>query len=182
MLDNVTDLELIALCKKGNEVAYEKLINRYKGFLINVLKQYPFIHSTEYDYLVLKAMINFKHIVFKYDESLGKFYSYVITILRRNLSSEIKKYKEYLDNIVYCFDDDNNMDSYLTFRENSTPPYIIEETKPVDKSIFKSLEIKILNLIDLGYKYKEVADKLKISVKKVDNTIQKFKKYHTLKK
>lgn len=163
--------DLIVEIKKGNEVAYELLISKYRILLVSYLTQFKFIKVCDYDYIVFSCFTLLPNLIENYDSKKGKFYSYAIVAFKNYIAKIIKEYKNDLEHICYCIDDEG-----FKYNFDINPDNYLFDILKENFSIFNKLEQSILELFIEGYSYKEIAKLKNINTKKVDNTIQKLRK------
>lgn len=192
----IDDDECIYMCRKGNELAWQLLQEKYKAFI------YSWIDSavTTYRYLSLsrdelyQSMLLVWHdAVEAYQEEYGLFYSYaklcvtrdLISFLRQETSDQSKKV-----NRSYSLDEPISESEGTTYGDlleshywstSPTATYEVNETwERIENVIDEQLseqERQVFYLQQDGIDYEEIAARLHISKKKVDNLLQKIKRH-----
>ena len=190
---HLNDYELLYYCYQENEASFELLANKYEKYIYYIInlfkKKYYFFGSEDID-LYNEALILLYECIYTFKEDtnvpfssyffacLKKKYLYLIRTLMSNknkihvsaLSLDTSLINEKLD--LYSIVDNKE----LAVSEQVYQGYLIEETIITMKDNLSELENKIIYYYLYGYSYKEIAKVLLVDIKKIDNTIQKYKK------
>ncbi|MEG0686207.1 MAG: hypothetical protein RR425_02865, partial [Erysipelotrichales bacterium] len=180
-------------CYQMNEASFELLANKYERYIyyiINLFKKNYFFFSMEDSDLYNEALILLYESVFNYREEFNvKFSSYYLSCLKRRymyLIRTLSSNKNKGHALAMSLDSsptNEDIDLYsiipnneLCVSEQVYNNYLVDKTlKRLEKKL-NELELKIINQYLLGYRYEEIAGKLSVSKKKIDNTVQKYKK------
>lgn len=190
----INDYEMIYYILQNNEYCFELLVQKYEKYIYYIInlykKQYTYIGYEDGD-LFNEALILLYECVFSYqDEYNVKFSSYYLSCLKRKLFFIMKKNisnKNLINNFALSFDQplkeggNNNLYTIIDNQERSVNEtinnkYYIEESLKLLKEKMSSRELKIIHLYFQGYSYNDISGFLFIDNKKIDNTIQKYKK------
>ncbi|MEG0283683.1 MAG: hypothetical protein RR543_00065 [Erysipelotrichales bacterium] len=189
----LNDYELLYYCYQMNEASFELLANKYERYIyyiINLFKKNYFFFSMEDSDLYNEALILLYESVFNYREEFNvKFSSYYLSCLKRRymyLIRTLSSNKNKGHALAMSLDSsptNEDIDLYsiipnneLCVSEQVYNNYLVDKTlKRLEKKL-NELELKIINQYLLGYRYEEIAGKLSVSKKKIDNTVQKYKK------
>ena len=174
-LEEYNDYELIYLAKENDDLAYEILQKKYKPIILSIAirinRLYNDIGLELQDYII-EGMTALDHAIYYFNEDFDNiFYTYAIKYIEYYMLNKARKNRKdyYLNNSIELLDNINN-----NYEENDDI-----SMKEKIKSLYihlNPIEIKILKLKLRGFKYGEIAKKLNISKKKVDNTLLKIRK------
>ncbi len=176
----LSDSILAALSKKGDEKAFEEITIRYIRLLYSIASKYN-IDGYETQDMVQEGLLAFLIATKTYDESgNASFKNYASKCAKNRFNDIAKKSKSKsavpksqivsIHSIEDKTDEAQNIEDYVLERE-----YLKTFIKHLD-SMLNSNEKKVFNMYAKGYSYKEIADKIDSTPKKVDNILQKIKK------
>ena len=174
-LEEYNDYELIYLAKENDELAYEILQKKYKPIVLNLARKANKLYNSiglEYNDYVIEGMAALDHAIYYFNEEYDNiFYTYAAKLIKYYIINKIRKNKQdkCLNNAVEWIDDINYVHKEQTSAEiNELLKYLHSQLNPLEK--------QILNLKLKGFKYHDIANKLNISKKKVDNILIKIRK------
>lgn len=187
-LENLTDEELANLSKNLNDEALEILMKRYKALLSKIVRGY-FLLGASKDDVMQEAYIGLYKAVLSYDKvKNASFKTFAMLCVRRNILSAIKKSNsqknKLLNESVSLTDLKNDEDEesvlFLPSFFTMTDEAIIqnekfEEVKSLIIKKLSRLELEILKYYLKGYSYSDMAKKLTITTKTVDNALSRIK-------
>lgn len=194
-MENLTDEQLIEQAKAGNMNALDCLMNRYKVLASKVARSY-FLVGAEYEDLLQEAMIGLYKAYLNYDKnSKASFSTFARTCITRNVQTAIKtanrKKNQILNNSVSLSSqggiltpNENEEDEItLIIPSNALGPdeKLIESEKlmQIKENIKKSLsklELNVLALYLAGFSYVQIAHRLQMSAKSIDNALSRIKR------
>lgn len=195
---SLNDSELIYLCHSNNEDAFNIIINKYRGTIINILKEFSKeynIVGIEISDLYQEGLIGLLNAIQYYNpEKDVLFYTYACTCIKHNIISAIKqtfRQKNRILNNSYSLDklfEDSSNSLYEIFKDESCEPgkMLINEEDEIEtinklKSKLSKSEEVILDLRLKGFKNSEIAILISKDKKFVENTISRIiKKYKEL--
>ena len=176
----MNDKELLEKAKT-DKVAVEELLKKYKNIVLKIARHY-FIVGGDIDDLMQEGMIGLYQAINTYDESKeASFKTFAMLCIKRRILTAIKK-ANAKKNQIFLYLVDN--DSLVFFdkpsnRENPEINYISKENFDyINEAIHKKLsklEQKVLKLYLAGESYIEIAQKLKIEKKSVDNALARIR-------
>lgn len=178
---NSSDEELVLACKNGDENAYGVLIGRYI-FAVRS-RAYAYDQSSiDFDDLMQEGFIGLMNAVKSYDESFGtRFSTFAYLCIDRNILSTVKKTlsKKQIPKSALVFIEENG--DFETDKSENPENLVIskENLNLLKRKITENLsgrEQSVLNMYLSGHSYQEIAKDLKISVKSVDNAIQRLRR------
>lgn len=189
----VNNVELIKQAQNGDDKAFSELIKQYSPLISSIVRKY-FLAGFEVEDLMQVGYISLIKAIKNYDDKNGaNFSTYLYMVVQGDIKNEITKSQNNknatLNNALsldLTLEDDDDEEgyspwAYLFVSDDSIEDEVIKEQKI--KTILDTLkqnldkeERGILSLYLQGYKYAEIARKLNVSNKKVDNTITKAKK------
>lgn len=174
-LEEYNDYELIYLAKEKDDLAYEILQKKYKPIILNIARRANKLYNNiglEYNDYVIEGMAALDYAIYYFNEKYDNiFYTYATKLINYYVINKIRKSKQdkCLNNAIEWLDDIN-----YTYKESTNVE--IQELLKYLYSNLNPLEKEILNLKLKGFKYYDIAIKLNITKKKVDNTLIKIRK------
>ncbi len=192
--NNLTDEEIIAEIKQGDEQALTYLIEKYKD-LVNVKVGKYFMIGAEREDILQEGMIGlFKAIKTFNSEKKNTFKTFANICIERQLITAIKTSNRQkhmplnsylsLNTAAYDNNEDDSVELIDTFNSKTIEDpletimkkeYYQEVQATIDKSLSK-FEKKVLDRFIKGESYITIAEKLDSPVKSVDNAIQRIRK------
>ncbi|MCR4661957.1 MAG: sigma-70 family RNA polymerase sigma factor [Clostridia bacterium] len=192
---NLTDEELVALSKNGDETARDTLIVRYKNSVIIKSKKYYNKRNKSSDPkekdndFIQAGLLGVCDAIEDYDPDIGiKFKTFANTCIFRAIISEVRRQTKGAENIkdvVTSKDEDGQEYSVIDEIEDPilVPANIQSEKDEGKRLLYERLskylseqEILILKLYFQQYSYDEIAKQVGVNNRKIDNTILKIKK------
>lgn len=179
MADDLNERDLIIRYRHNDEEAQEILLRKYTPIIIHMVNTELYkgtAGKSDIDDLYQEGKIALDRAIRNYDPGMNvPLGAYAQTCIRYGIG-------DYLRNSNRHRASELSLDMYLNEDENATLSDIVAapEKKQADMSeiisTMEPLERDIIRLKVLGYKYREIAEKLSVSEKKVDNTIQKIRR------
>ncbi len=189
MYDEYNDYELVDLVNEENEEANNIIFKKYEPLILSLAKEMmKYVHNNGIDLndMIQEGMIGLNSAIQTFRETKETlFFTYAKTCIKRKMIDLIiannRQKNQALNNSI-SFDRDDDADlSYLVKDEFSNPEHMIinEETKKeiIEYAIneLSTIEYQIFELRINGFNYKEIAEILDISTKKVDNALHRIK-------
>lgn len=181
-MNELTDEELIELCKEGDKLAFEVLIKRYHSPIYNYI--YSFTNNKELsEDITQETFIKMVNNIEKYRSIFGtKFSTWLFKIARNNITDEFRKTKEYIsidkDDGIELISPDNIENGIIQNDE-------IDRVNEVVNSLDKDTKSMIYLKYNMNFSYKEIAKILSYTPEKVKwrlhDTIEKIRKIIKLK-
>jgi len=190
--DNSNDEEILLEIKNGNEKALEFLISKYKTLVNNKVTKY-FIVGAEKEDIVQEGLIGlFKAIKDYNGNKQNSFKSFAALCIERQIITAIKTSNRQkhipLNSSLSLNNTINDNDNETSFLEIIDAPNIEDPLETITKKEYYSyiksklnsnlsdLEKKVLYNYIEGKSYTNIAEKLDIPVKSIDNAIQRIRK------
>ena len=187
------DDELVVQAQSGNDDAFTRLIEKYSPLISSIVRKYFLAGFEAEDWMQIGYVSLIKAIKGYKVDARASFSTYLYMVVSGDIKNEVTKAKNNKHlalNNSYSLDvsfDDDEEDSfspwaYLFIDENASIEDEVINKQKVQilldelKQKLDMQERKILSKYLQGYKYSEIAQKLNVSTKKVDNTITKAKK------
>lgn len=180
-----TDAELAAAAQSGDVLAEGALVKRYASLAEGISRSY-FIVGGDRDDLYQIALIALLEAVRRFDpEREAKFPTYASACIRNRLLDAVRaasagKNAPLRDSVPIDGEDEGAADELVSPELSPEQQYIEKEA---EESFFSALgemlgeqDLTVLRFYLAGVPYKEIAEKLGISAKKVDNTVYGAKK------
>ena len=187
------DDELVVQAQSGNDDAFTRLIEKYSPLISSIVRKYFLAGFDAEDLMQIGYVSLIKAIIGYKVDARASFSTYLYMVVSGDIKNGVTKAtnnKHLALNNSYSLDvsfDDDEEDSfspwaYLFIDENASIEDEVINKQKVQilldelKQKLDMQERKILSKYLQGYKYSEIAQKLNVSTKKVDNTITKAKK------
>lgn len=190
MLDNMSMKSydtIIEQIKNKDEASFKLLLDDHYKMIYKIiynLNSFENDFSLDVESLYQEGTIALYNAVFTYEADKGmSFTSYAYMVIRSKLSVCYRNMKRYREEEVYSIDSHPNIDycaSMASQRVNENPVNYHHE-KEFEKNInsFVSQLSKedrdIFKLRADDYSYKQIAEKLNIKTKKIDNRLRKLR-------
>lgn len=179
------DTKKLALIKKGDSKAVEEIIEEYRLMIYSIINNYELEYG---DYIISKddlfqeGCIGLIEACKSYrDNDNTKFSTFAFVVIERRIKrSFFKMIRPYQKE--YSFDKFTLLDHVESFRTPTVSDKdICYLTENVENELEKlkyitELDKKIIELRVQNYTYREIAKKLNIPVKKVDNRLSRLKR------
>lgn len=184
------DNELTYYLKDNSEEARDILYDKYKyiiDYLINKYRRVFLALNIDIEEVRQEANLAFSYAIYNYDDSKdAKMSTFITMCVERKVRAVIKKYetnknKAFSDSISFDNTNDEISLENIVGDETYEPSKNIENIDTINyidnevRQVLSSNELEVYNLLIKGYKYNEIADILKKSLKQIDNTIQRIK-------
>lgn len=178
-MDN--DSELIIASRNGDNEALQALSQRYMSFALEKAKGFT-SSAIEYDDIVQEAMLGFLSAYYSFDTNgAASFRTYAGVCMNNRIISAIhslERKKCIPPDAIVALDDISP--DFVSEEENPESVFFSRgKTEEIVKKIRESLseqELSVLLLFLRGFKYTEIAERLSITPKSVDNAIQRIRK------
>lgn len=198
--DDLNDNELVYLCSENNENATIELINKYKGMILIILKDFLKkykIVGIEISDLYQEGLIGLLNAIETYDKDRDvTFYTYANACIKSSIITTIRStftQKNRILNTSYSLDkmfEDSENNFYEIFKDEREEPdrKLIDHEETVEltnriKSKLSENEKVIFELKLQGLDNKEIAELIDKDRKYVENTIFRIgKKYKEMEK
>lgn len=179
----LTDTDLLTQVHNGDNSAFDELLSRYSSLIKSSAYRYN-IYSLDIDDYLQEGFIAFLSAVKSFSfQKNASFSAYValcvknrfIDVNRRFLSNKhrlLNDYTEINDESIAGLYDINalNPEAILIEREN------VDNLMNALKNIFSPLEAQVFKERINGKAYNEIAEKYNVSVKAIDNAVQRIRK------
>ena len=178
----------ILLAKNGDEQAKEQLLLYYEKEIFGVASTYQNVDGYGVEDLVQEGKILLTHLIEIYDESKGSLGGLLRTALNNKFKDLARKQSPEMVSItapVAQQDEEHEEDDGLIGAIPSSEPSPFDVLSRMDemKSFYKSLQellstdqYAVMCLYLQNYSYREIAERLSLTTKKVDNLILASKK------
>ncbi len=175
----ITDNELLLLyLNDNNSLALSILFERYKPLITSRIKAFGF-NSSDFDDAFQECMIILFTAINRYNPQKAQFSTYITVCINRALISFARENKKKAEVSLCDTGDLNNLVQNCSFENN--PQSIFEDSfnyiqlAVKVKNTLSKLEYAVLNKLFLGLKYSEISNELSISIKSVDNAVQRIR-------
>lgn len=188
----MSDEDVAAQAKDGNDIALEFLLNKYRNFVKAKARSYFLIGADREDIIqegmigLYKAIRDFK------EDKLSSFRAFAELCITRQIITAIKTATRQkhiplnsyisLNKPIYDEDSDRTLLDILSGTKITDPEELMinrEEYNDIEfkmGEILSELELKVLTLYLEGKSYHEIAFDLDRHVKSVDNALQRVKR------
>ena len=185
----ISDEDLIAKIRNGDETAENELLSRYKDLVVKISRCY-FIVGGDLEDIIQEGMIGlYKAIKNFNNQKDAMFKTFAVLCIRHQIQTAIKKSNtnknKPLSSAISLqeFSEENENDSFLPveliFDETPDEKVIDKEQffilKQKIKDALSQFEYKVLTYYLNGYTYKEISQSLNVSSKSIDNSLSRVK-------
>lgn len=175
----MTEEELIKKAKSGNTEAIDLIMSKYK-FLAKTISRKYFLIGGEKEDLAQEGMIGLYKAILSYSDEKGTFKSFARLCVESQIQSAIKKANRKKHQMLNNFLSIEDESTQALLPKHSPEQFLAEKETQEERfrkinEILSPLERKVLNLYLEGLSYAEIASKLKITTKSVDNAISRIK-------
>ena len=189
----MTDEELAAGARRGDEYAAEKLLRRCRPAVRRIASEYHLAGADPED-LLQEGMIGVLKAIRDYQPDKGaSFMTFALMCIERQIISAVKgasrlKHSVLNDSLSLSRPVSDKFESIGTFEEmiadekDASPEKMLllrEDVSYISENlneILSALELQVWKMYIQGSSYKEIAEKLDHTSKGVDNAIQRAKK------
>ncbi|MBQ2952071.1 MAG: RNA polymerase sporulation sigma factor SigH [Clostridia bacterium] len=189
---DMTDEEVVLLCRDGDSVAVEFLLNKYKNFVRSKARSY-FLIGADHEDIVQEGMIGlYKAIRDFRPEKLSSFRAFAELCITRQIITAIKTATRQkhiplnsyvsLNKPLYDDESDRTLMDVCAEGHSANPEEMLisqEDLAGIHRRIdevLSSLEQEVLAAYLAGKSYQEIADNLGRHVKSIDNALQRVKR------
>ena len=190
--EGMTDEDVVSLCRTGDSVAVEYLLNKYKNFVRSKARSY-FLIGADHEDIVQEGMIGlYKAIRDFRPEKLASFRAFAELCITRQIITAIKTATRQkhiplnsyvsLNKPLYDEESDRTLLDVCAEGHSSNPEELIisqEDLRGIHQRIdevLSDLEQEVLAAYLDGKSYQEIADNLGRHVKSIDNALQRVKR------
>ncbi len=188
----MTDDDIVALCRGGDSVAVEYLLNKYKNFVRSKARSY-FLIGADHEDIVQEGMIGlYKAIRDFRPEKLSSFRAFAELCITRQIITAIKTATRQkhiplnsyvsLNKPLYDEESDRTLLDVCAEGHSANPEELLisqEDLRGIHQKIdevLSGLEQEVLSAYLDGKSYQEIADMLGRHVKSIDNALQRVKR------
>ena len=175
----LTDEQLVRMAQEGSETAEEILIEKYKGLVKNKAKTY-YITGADSEDVVQEGMIGLLGSVYGYDPDEGvRFETFATVCISNRIKSAVRNQLRSKHMPLNGYVDIDDVEISDDMSDPQTMIIMQERFEDLSESIEKKLtdlEKDVLRLHIGGHNYSSIAEMLSISVKSVDNALQRARK------
>jgi RNA polymerase sporulation-specific sigma factor len=184
----IDEKELITKAQQGDREAYEKIIAMFTPYIKHIARKY-FLLDADIEDLMQIGFLALCDAINKYDiNSKANFKTFLYLCVQGDIKNAITKShniknRTLNESLSLEFGDDEE-DSWAVVLVGSgqTPEEEVITKQKVQKILTRlkqnldAQEKSIISFYLQGYRYTEIAEKLKITTKQVDNTLSKAKR------
>ena len=176
----LSDDVLAGLAKGGDERAFNELVLRYLGRIRHIARKYNARGYEQTDF-VQEGLLGLFCAVKTYDpDGERSFRNYALLVAERRFISVIRKQtarKAVPENALVDMDalDDDFADTARTPEEELMLRECLDAAREKLRKKLSPLEFRVFSLYQEGLSYEEIAERLSVSRKTVDNALQRAK-------
>jgi len=187
-----TDEEIVALCRDGDAMAEEYLLNKYKNFVRSKARSY-FLIGADHEDIVQEGMIGLYKAIRDYKhEKLSSFRAFAELCITRQIITAIKTATRQkhiplnsyisLNKPIYDEESDRTLLDIIIEGSSGNPEDMIINQENVGiihrkiNEVLSSLEQEVLSAYLDGKSYQEIGEMLDRPVKSIDNALQRVKR------
>ena len=182
---------IILKAKQQDLEALEQVIVTFRPMVGKIVSQFQVLggdYRIDKDDLIQVANIALYKAVIEYDENRGaQFSTFAYTVVRRSVIKAVERYNRIYTHEVKSLDGgelSENWGGFVNENFRYDPQLMFRYKESIKKAaIFMGTlneeEYKIISMRRVGKSYKEIAEKLGVSLKHVDYIVQKVRKQAT---
>ena len=179
-LASLTDAELASEVKKGNNAAFEEITNRYTG-LINAIAAKYYAAGFDHSDFMQEGLLALLCACKAYnEENTSSFRNYAGVCISNRFLSVIRSMSTKrsiprdhivdIDGLEISDQNRSNPETLMMEQERA------EALRSLIRNTLSPLEMNVLKFYLSGFAYTQIADKLSVSPKSVDNALQRIRK------
>ncbi len=190
---DLNDHYLVAQAKRGDAVAYDRIIRRYRGFVRLKASSY-FLIGGESEDLIQEGMVGLYKAIRDYrSDRESSFRNFAELCITRQMITAVKtacrnKHKPLNQSISFAMtptaagDGESTLEDILPGPRTEDPATRVISTEELGSlvecltSVLSELESEVLTCYLDGRSYEEIADRLAVDTKTVDNALQRVKR------
>ena len=189
---DMADEDVVLLCREGNSIAVEYLLNKYKNFVRSKARSY-FLIGADHEDIVQEGMIGLYKAIRDYrPEKLSSFRAFAELCITRQIITAIKTATRQkhiplnsyvsLNKPLYDDESDRTLMDVCAEGHSANPEEMLisqEDLAGIHQRIdevLSGLEQEVLAAYLAGKSYQEIADNLGRHVKSIDNALQRVKR------
>ena len=174
--------KLLTKIKNNDDDAFIEMITKYNNMIHSIIRRYsdkyPYIKLSKED-LYQEACISLFSACKSYDPSKKtKFSTFAYRVIYCQIGKEVIKTLKVIQNEVMLYDSEESIQHIKYIKDNEfvyMPKHYMNEY--VEKIKYLSSEDQTIIKMRLSnYSYKEIANRLHITTKRVDNRLAKLKR------
>lgn len=187
------DLYLLAKARRGDSIAYDRLVNRYRGFVRLKASSY-FLLGGEGEDLIQEGLVGLYKAVRDFrpdrESSFRNFAELCITrqmitavkTASRNKHAPLNQSVSFASSPTAASDGESTLEDILPGSPVEDPASVVVSTEELGSlvecltSVLSGLESEVLTCYLDGRSYEEIAERLECDTKTVDNALQRVKR------
>lgn len=183
-LYSMSDEQVVALAREGNQAALEHIMARYRNLVYKKASNF-YVSGGDSEDLVQEGMIGLFKAVKSYDSSVSdSFGAFCAICIRAQLISAVKasRRKKHLPLNSYISLSDHEQDCDQPAPESSEPLSVVLDKEFKTRislrinSLLSKFELRVLYCYLEGMSYAEIAKTVSRDTKAVDNAVYRIKK------
>lgn len=192
LYEGMEDEEVISLYRRGDMIAQEYLIAKYKNFVRSKARSYFLIGADKED-IIQEGMIGLYKAIRDYrDDKQSSFRAFADLCITRQIITAIKTATRQkhiplnsyvsLNKPIYDEESDRTLLDVISGIHIADPEEIVinqEQMEDIEvkmSELLSSLEMEVLTYYLEGKSYQEIAETLERHVKSIDNALQRVKR------
>lgn len=191
-MENLSDEILTQKAKQGDIKSLDFLMQKYKKLANKIARSY-FLLGAEYDDLLQEAMIGLYKAILSFNkDSTASFHTFAHMCITRNVQSAVKTANRQKNQILnsslsldekvesgFSFDETNDINLFVLSTKSPDEKLIENENfveiKEKIKDALSNFELKVLMHYLSGESYTQIAQKLNVENKSIDNALSRIR-------
>jgi RNA polymerase sporulation-specific sigma factor len=191
-MENLSDELLTQKAKQGDIKSLDFLMQKYKKLANKIARSY-FLLGAEYDDLLQEAMIGLYKAISSFNkDSTASFHTFAHMCITRNVQSAVKTANRQKNQILnsslsldekvesgFSFDETNDINLFVLSTKSPDEKLIENENfveiKEKIKDALSNFELKVLMHYLSGESYTQIAQKLNVENKSIDNALSRIR-------
>ncbi len=175
----LSDEELVKSYVNGNKDSFNAIYERYKDTVKYYSRKF-FLLGGDSEDIIQEGMKGLFNAVMTYKEESSSFKTYANLCIKSSILTAVKKYSSTKSQALNSSTSIDSLDA-LGFLSSTPEDFILskESGSELEKTIYKQLsktELLVLKCFLSGLSYEEIAEKLGLTAKQVDNALARSRK------
>ncbi len=177
------NLELIRQIRSGEQEAFARLVKNHHRMIYKIIYNHR-LDTGDYridaEDLYQEGCLALYGAVFSFEEERGvRFSTYAYMVINARIKSVLRSHYRSGNSDLYSLDRSSDHDMNICVRQDPAQYHREERFREELEQFISSLDYQdqqILKMKEENYSYRQISERLKINVKKVDNRLRFLKK------
>lgn len=170
---------LAVAARTGDDRALRLLVERFRP-MVRAMARERFIPGGDHDDLVQEGMVGLWHAIRDFDQTAGPFGPFARLCVDRQMWAAVTKANRYRHRVLH---DASVYEDWMDIAVTEEDPAVISDSmESVEmlqrhiRATLSSLETQVLQMYAAGASYDDIADRLEMHRKRIDNALQRARR------